>query len=442
MGGLGMAVQERELRAPREKRRSVRVEGRLTVAYRVLDGEAQLGGLRAGVLESISVGGAMMEVREPLEVGRRILLQMPIPSLMDGASAEAEVLRSQPREGEAGVWEAAVEFRDVPFEDLKKVADFVDDKLARAEASYEYLMLKLDLLQELSQILQSSSDLNTVLDSVVSIALKIVDAESGSLMLINPETQKLEFTVVKGPKADELKGLQLEIGEGIAGWVALHGRPVNAADMATDKRWRSDIAQSIGYHTSNMLCVPLKIRTQPIGVIEVMNKAGEERFTANDMRTLMALANHASTAIENARLYKELEAAAEHANKIAKQAKDQVAAFRRAAMRSIGQAVLVAFPDGTIRMNRAARALADRAQEIGSDVFENACAAVRRAAAAGPGAFVEGSVEYLPVGTPTDDEDIGQGLVAHLNSIEDETGKRVGVLAHLVALTIEPGAEQ
>ncbi len=437
-----MAEHEAESRALRERRRYVRVSGRLTVAYRLLDEGTDTEALRAGILESISIGGALIEIREPLKPGTRILIQMPIPSMLDGVSAEAEVLRVEPHEGEEGVWAAAIEFRDVPFADLKKIADFIDDRLAQSEASYEYLMLKLDLLQELSQVLHASLDLDSILNAIMDIALRIVDAESGTLMLINPETQRLEFTVAKGPKAEELKGVELEIGEGIAGWVALHGRPVNAADIATDKRWRSDIAKSIGYQTSNMLCVPLKIRQQPIGVIEVMNKIGHDRFTADDMRTLMALASQASIVIENARLYNELEKAAEEANRVARQASEQAAAFRRAAARSIGQAVVVALPDGAIHLNRAAQSLAARAAELGSDVFENACAIVRRAAAAGPGAFVDGSVEYIPNNVQTENSDIGQGLVAHLSALEDEAGNRVGVLAHLVALSFEPSEEQ
>src|SRR4030042_110234 len=96
------------------------------------------------------------------------------------------------------------------------------DKLRRIEDKVE----RLALLSHLSQILNSTLDHKEIRRRAMEAATQLMKAEVGSLLLVNEEKHKLYFEVALGEREEDIKTIPLNFGEGIAGWVAQHGKPL------------------------------------------------------------------------------------------------------------------------------------------------------------------------------------------------------------------------
>ncbi|MHB0884598.1 MAG: HD-GYP domain-containing protein [Bacillota bacterium] len=164
-------------------------------------------------------------------------------------------------------------------------------------------------LLKAGRTINSSLDTEKVLTDIVSLAERVIEAEAGSLLLVNRETGRLEFRVAHGGGGEAVKGFSVGLDEGIAGWVARNRRGLIVADAQKDRRLRRDIGERTGFVTRSLLCVPLVSRGRLIGVIEVLNKAGraDGRFNPDDLELLEGLAAHAAVALENAGLYRRIQ---------------------------------------------------------------------------------------------------------------------------------------
>lgn len=136
---------------------------------------------------------------------------------------------------------------------------------------------------------------------------EVLDAEACSVMLVDEPSRTLRWEVALGEGAGKLQTLSVPIGTGISGQVAASGTAIRIEDAQSDTRWeghRFDAAT--GFTTRSILCVPMQARGRVIGVVQVLNRRGGP-FTDDDQRLLEALASMGGVAIENARLYENLE---------------------------------------------------------------------------------------------------------------------------------------
>jgi len=129
---------------------------------------------------------------------------------------------------------------------------------------------------------------------------------SGSLMLVVPETNELEFKVALGPKSDGVRPFRVKIGQGISGWVAEHGRPILIPDAYADSRFDPSFDKRLGFKTKSYLCVPLTYKAKIIGVMTVLNRLDGLPFSENDKDLLETFATQAALAIENTSLLKDV----------------------------------------------------------------------------------------------------------------------------------------
>jgi GAF domain-containing protein len=161
-------------------------------------------------------------------------------------------------------------------------------------------------LAEASVRLNSLLNLPDLLQAIMVTATDLLGAETSSLMLLDEEKNELTFEVATGAPGQELKDLRVPANQGIAGWVIQHNRPAVVDDVASDSRFYEKIDHASGFTTRTLLAVPLKSRDRLIGVVEVINKQANGRFTPRDQEVAEALAAQAAVAIENARLYRKL----------------------------------------------------------------------------------------------------------------------------------------
>jgi sigma-B regulation protein RsbU (phosphoserine phosphatase) len=141
-------------------------------------------------------------------------------------------------------------------------------------------------------------------------AKDVMDAEAASILLLNERTNKLEFEVALGGADNALETLKkkitLDLGQGIAGAVALSRVPELIEDATADPRLFRDADKSTGFVTRSLLAAPLVAHDKLVGVAEVLNPRAGRHFTREDLELFAAYCRQVAVAIDNARLHKML----------------------------------------------------------------------------------------------------------------------------------------
>ncbi len=168
--------------------------------------------------------------------------------------------------------------------------------------------------QNLQKVLSVNSKLNSTLDLdallgiIMNTAAEVMNAKAASLMLFNETRTELIFKVAMGCKAASMlkENFSVKLGEGIAGTVAKTGKSVVIENVEKDKRFAKRFDQATGFSSKAIICVPLKSKTEIIGVLEAINPIARDSFCGNDIKLFEAFANQAAIAVENARMHAEL----------------------------------------------------------------------------------------------------------------------------------------
>jgi HD-GYP domain-containing protein (c-di-GMP phosphodiesterase class II) len=171
----------------------------------------------------------------------------------------------------------------------------------------EEIVERLVLLSQLSQILNSTLNYKEIRRRAMEATTRLMKAEAGSLLLVDEEKGQLHFEVVSGDKEEDIKTISLNVGEGIAGWVAQHGKPLIVNAPEKDRRFFKGVDEKTEFKTRNIICVPVKLKEKVIGVLEALNKEDGGRFDQEDLFLFTSLADQAAIALDNSRLYRELE---------------------------------------------------------------------------------------------------------------------------------------
>ncbi|AFG37573.1 sigma-54-dependent Fis family transcriptional regulator [Spirochaeta africana] len=155
---------------------------------------------------------------------------------------------------------------------------------------------------EINQLINSDySSSSALLNRIVESANRLADGEAASLLLVNPENNRLYFEVALGSKGPEVQRFSLNPGEGIAGWVAENNRSLIVNDVDEDPRFFSDISKQVGFVTKAILAVPMRIKNTCVGVVEIINKRDGSRFSQEDLYWVEIFSNQAALAIQNSR---------------------------------------------------------------------------------------------------------------------------------------------
>ena len=159
---------------------------------------------------------------------------------------------------------------------------------------------------EIGKALTSSLELHDILQTIMKHVERLIKPKAWSLLLLDKDSGDLTFEIAVSTVADQLKGFSLKRGEGIAGWVALHGLPLLIPDVSKDDRFAVHIDKKLLFTTRSIVCVPMKIKDQVIGVIELINSLEELDFDESDIALLSAIADFAAIALDNAGNYERI----------------------------------------------------------------------------------------------------------------------------------------
>ena len=162
---------------------------------------------------------------------------------------------------------------------------------------------QLSLLFEATRLLNSTLDLAELLELILKIARTEVQADRGTVFLVDSKNKQVWSIVAQG--LDHLE-IRVPFGHGVAGRVAVTGEIINAEDAYTLDYFERGFDQKTGYKTKSLLCVPIRHAAGYIvGVIQLLNQSTTGKFSAEDEEFLLKLSGHMAMALENARLHRD-----------------------------------------------------------------------------------------------------------------------------------------
>ncbi len=193
----------------------------------------------------------------------------------------------------------------------KKISGILTELTNKIKGKENYNLLynlsekfeQLSVENEIITLLNTTTDLKTVLKIIIQKAITLVNVKAASILLFNDARSKLVFSATYGEKSSTIKGKELSIGQGIAGWVAKHGEPVLTNNVTADERFYNGIDRTSNFITRSILCAPIEAENTIHGVIELVNKL-EGDFVDADLEKIETLAFFAAFALHKSNLIK------------------------------------------------------------------------------------------------------------------------------------------
>ena len=164
---------------------------------------------------------------------------------------------------------------------------------------------QLRALMSVGQAINSSAGLRRVLEEVMDSLITLMRAERGFLMLREP-TGELVVRIARGIAHINLDGEAFKVSRTVVKKVTESGKPVLTTNAQADPRFDAQMSVA-AYQLRSILCVPLKLKDDLIGVLYVDNRAHAGIFKENDLELISAFADQAAVAIESARLFEDLQ---------------------------------------------------------------------------------------------------------------------------------------
>jgi len=183
---------------------------------------------------------------------------------------------------------------------LRRERDELMARLMNTNRLLEQRVKELNTLFGIGKSVTALLDLDKLLGRLVEAAVYLTNAEEGSLLLVDPQTEELYMVAAQGFDERMARSFRLRVEDSLAGAVVKSGKPIV---LNGDETRRIKTA----YLVKSLIYVPLKVKNRVSGVLGVDNRQTERPFTQHDIRLLSALADYAAIALENARLFGEVE---------------------------------------------------------------------------------------------------------------------------------------
>jgi signal transduction histidine kinase len=163
-------------------------------------------------------------------------------------------------------------------------------------------------LMEVSLTLNSTLNLDELLQYIIKTATEVLDCEAASLLLFDEKRNRLFFAAATGTDTKKMAQIPVPIDGSLAGTIFREDKPIILNDAKADPRHFSGVSQQVSFETRSLMGVPMRIRDKGVGVLEALNKR-DGKFSETDERLLSVLASQAAVAIYNARLIQALQKA-------------------------------------------------------------------------------------------------------------------------------------
>jgi len=181
----------------------------------------------------------------------------------------------------------------------------VDDSVQETTKS----VARLEWLIEISRSLNSTLDLRPLLHRIAVAAQQLTDTEASSILLLDRKSGQLYFEAATNLPG--IRSIVVPMEGSIAGLVVQTGKPIVVPDVREDPHFYRQADEQSEFNTRSILAVPMVVRGNVIGVLEVVNKQGGDEFTREDVEMLTVLGGQAAVAVQNALLFQQSDLVAE-----------------------------------------------------------------------------------------------------------------------------------
>jgi len=175
--------------------------------------------------------------------------------------------------------------------------------------SLEQRFQELKALFEVSTLVNSEIELPMILDMISKTLLEYLQTDRCSVLLLDKKKEKLICVSAHGESSEKLKNVELNPDESVAGWVLTHGEPLLLGEELQENKFKNFVSKDEKITSS--LSVPLKVKNEVKGVLNVCMLKGERKFNEADLKLVSIFAQDAAVSIEKAELYQEVKKQAE-----------------------------------------------------------------------------------------------------------------------------------
>jgi putative methionine-R-sulfoxide reductase with GAF domain len=175
--------------------------------------------------------------------------------------------------------------------------------LKEANEKLRLKIAQMDALTSAGNLLAANTDPGETLTSILSMAIDVIGAKLGSVMIRDPINNDLFIGASCGLDAEVVQNTRMKIGSSISGYVAETGKPLIVEDIEKDPRFSRINREK--YESKSLVSVPLKYKDEIFGVINLNNKLNGQPFNQDDLALLDSLAAPAAVAIDRASLIQE-----------------------------------------------------------------------------------------------------------------------------------------
>jgi len=164
-----------------------------------------------------------------------------------------------------------------------------------------------EFLQQFADDLMGKKSLKEMGDDIAERISRVFDADGSAVLAFNEDRSGLRFVAVHATDpavARKLRQMEIPVGAGVAGWVALHRRPALIHDVQSDDRFLDSVDKETDFHTTDMIAAPIILDDELLGVIEAVNRKNRI-FSEQDLPTLSVIATMIAVFSEKARLRKQ-----------------------------------------------------------------------------------------------------------------------------------------
>ncbi|MGB8212735.1 MAG: GAF domain-containing sensor histidine kinase [Anaerolineales bacterium] len=165
---------------------------------------------------------------------------------------------------------------------------------------------RMERLIEISRTLSASLDMEPLLHSLIAAASELTGCETASILEPEEGGEQFHFLALPWFHRDLLKSVKVPVQTSVAGWVFENGQPAVVPDVTAEPRHFKGADKAADFVTHSMMAVPIACQGEKLGVLEVVNKAGESHYTEEDLTILETLASQAAIAIQNTHLMDEV----------------------------------------------------------------------------------------------------------------------------------------
>ncbi|MEJ2627198.1 MAG: sigma-54-dependent Fis family transcriptional regulator, partial [bacterium] len=180
---------------------------------------------------------------------------------------------------------------------------------------------ELQILNDFSLAVSSTMEVDKIMAQIINKSIGIIGVMQGTIMLIDKQSKDSLRTLIRSVD-DKCGGRLYTLGSHLMGWMIKNRKPLLINDMAKDQRFKQSEIEKEGVY--NLLSVPMILRDELIGLINLFNKKRQTLFTDHDKRIMSIVATQVASFLVNAKTFEEVQASKEKFQKQTIRLKKQI----------------------------------------------------------------------------------------------------------------------